>query len=68
MKANEKRWFWILIIILAILTPIMNHFFNTVYFDFISFLIVIIALNSTKELRIDLKNIGTDTGFSILFV
>jgi hypothetical protein len=51
MKANEKRWFWVLIILLAILTPIMNHFIKYGYF--ISLLIIIIALNATKELRQD---------------
>ncbi len=53
MKANEKGWFWVLIIILAILTPIMDHFIGFGYF--ISFLIIVIALNSTKELRQDFK-------------
>jgi hypothetical protein len=53
MKANEKWWLWVLVITLAILTPIMNHYFKYSYF--LSTLILIIALNSTKELRQILK-------------
>jgi hypothetical protein len=53
MKANEKWWLWVLVITLAILTPIMNHYFKYSYF--LSTLILIIALNSTKELRQDFK-------------
>jgi hypothetical protein len=53
MKANEKKWFWVLVFILAIVTPIMTHYFKYGYY--ISLLIIIIALNSTNELRQDFK-------------
>jgi hypothetical protein len=53
MKANEKWWFWVLVIVLAMLTPIMNHFIGFGFF--ISLLVIIIALNATRELRQDFK-------------
>ncbi|ALC91637.1 hypothetical protein AM500_18980 [Bacillus sp. FJAT-18017] len=53
MKVNEKWWLWVIVIIIAILTPIMNHYFKYSYF--LSTIILIIALNSTKELRQEIK-------------
>lgn len=53
MKAFERKWFRTLIILLAILTPIMNHYLKYGYF--ISLLIIIVALNSTSGLRQDFK-------------
>ncbi|MDP4107542.1 MAG: hypothetical protein Q8935_21625 [Bacillota bacterium] len=65
MKANENRWFWILIIVLAILSSIMKQYFK--YSDFIALLIILNSLNATDELRQDFKrNIGKNTENSIL--